>query len=29
LIEIVGTHPDAEPRHMLGLDYFKLESVEP
>ncbi len=25
VIEIVGSHPAAEPRHMLGLDYLKLE----
>ena len=25
--EIVGSNPQAKPRHMLGLDYLRLEEV--
>ncbi|MBN1421378.1 MAG: DUF2961 domain-containing protein, partial [Planctomycetes bacterium] len=27
--QIAGTNPAAKPRHMLGLDYVKLEEVKP
>ncbi len=27
-IEITGTNPDAKPRHMIGIDYFALETVK-
>lgn len=26
-VEVVGTNPAAKPRHMLGLDYVRLETV--
>ena len=25
VVEIVGSNPKAEPRHMLGLDYLRLQ----